>query len=74
MPGRWDGVVGATYVFEGLTKQGQYVSTGKTPFGFAVYYIPALLEDQYTAMPGISTDHAMLEDPRRAPLTFHFDV
>jgi transposase InsO family protein len=61
-------------VFEGLTKQGQYVSTGKTPFGFAVYYIPALSEDQDTALPGISIDHAMLEDPQPAPLAFRFDV
>jgi hypothetical protein len=61
-------------LFEGLTKQGKYVNMGKSPYGFSVYYIPALTEDQDTALPGISIDQAMLEDPQPAPLAFCFDV
>jgi hypothetical protein len=61
-------------LFEGLTKQGKYVNMGKSPYGFSVYYIPALTEDQDTALPGISIDHAMLEDPQPAPLAFCFEV
>jgi hypothetical protein len=61
-------------LFEAPTKQGQYVSMGRSPFGFSVYYIPALSEDQDTALPGLSIDNAMLEDPQPAPLAFSFDA
>jgi hypothetical protein len=61
-------------LFEVPTKQGQYVNMGRSPFGFSVYYIPALSEDQDTALPGLSIDNAMLEDPQPAPLAFSFDA
>jgi hypothetical protein len=48
------------------------VIMGRSPLGFSVYCIPALLEDHDTALLGLSIDNAMLEDPQPAPLAFSY--